>query len=284
MGALKLISKLLRRIEIADCSHLLWVSLIMIAIMVTIPTSTCTHVFGTIFNATVNPGETIQHNIVVKAERGDTAFDYNVSISGFGQGPDGANWEIDPAKETTPYSAAKFLKITPTSFHIDVGQSQVLTLEGQIPSDIGSGGRYALVAIKSKPISSAQNEKIGIVLAYQIPVILTLTKGDLIDKGEITAMNLTDDGSGGRSLSIWFKNTGNHHYKARAEAHLKDKNGNTVYNSSSDLSTTSIIPTYTWAFKFPSLKGIAKGAYTVETNVAKSDGTVLDSKNETIEV
>ena len=275
-----MMNKLRPKTRNAKCSILLWASAIILAFMAIIPISTCTQVSGTLLNTSVYPGETIRHEITLKADEADPSMDYSAEIFGFGIGPDGANWEIDPDSDTSPCSAIKFLKVTPTSFHLDAGESQSLVLEGQIPSDVEAGGRYALVSIKSEPVNSSKNQKIGIVIAFQIPVLLTLTTGDLVDAGEITAVNMTGD----QQVSIWFKNTGNHHYKAQAEAILKDKDGNALANASSPLSTSSIIPTYSWQFKLPFKEDLVGGTYIVDAKVTKSNGTVLDSKEETIEV
>jgi len=263
---------------------LLGVLVLMLAFLAFIPTSTGTQVTGVILNVSVDPGETIRHEITIKADEADPSLDYEAKVFGFGMGPDGANHEIDPDSDTSPYSATKFLKVIPTSFHLDAGGSQTLVLEGQVPSDIEAGTRYALVGIKSEPVNMSKNTTIGIATAFQIPVLLTLTKGDLIDTGEITSVNMSQQASGGRQISVMFKNTGNHHYKAQAEAILKDRDGNVLSNASSQLSTSSIIPTYSWLFKLPIAEDLVSGTYTVEATVTKSDGTALDSKEAAVRV
>lgn len=109
-------------------------------------------VSGAIFMADVNPGQSITHEITVGSDPTDPPMNLSIDVIGFGQGLDGANMELLPEDDKSPYSARPFLKATPTGFHLDPGASQKVVLEGSIPMDVGSGGRYALVSIHSQPM------------------------------------------------------------------------------------------------------------------------------------
>jgi len=254
----------------------------MLFFLVLMPGSICTQVSGVILNASINSGDDIKHEITIKADENDPAMDYTAKLFGFGMAPDGVKQKIDPDVDSIPYSALDFLNITPTNFHLEAGESQTLIVEGKVPSDAKEGARYALVNIKSEPLDGSEN--VGIVVAFDIPILLTIKDGELIDTGEITGIEVSELASGGQQVSVMFKNTGNHHYKALAEVTLKDVDGDVISVSSSPLSFSSIIPTYSWLFKLPLDESLAPGNYSADVKMIKSDGTVLDSEVATIQV
>ncbi|MDD1730902.1 MAG: hypothetical protein CG440_511 [Methanosaeta sp. NSM2] len=248
------------------------------------PLSGGVHVTGVILNASVDPGDSILHEITIKADESDPATDYRADVLGFGIRPDGANWEIDPDLDTSPYSAVPFLKVSPKNFSLQPEATQKLILEGEVPSDIKDGGRYALVNIRSMPSDGSKSRDIGVVMAFDIPILLTLTQGELIETGEITSVNLSQSDTSGQEILVMFNNTGNYHYKALAQATLRNEKKDMVFNASSPLSFSSIIPTYSWLFKFPLEEDLGQGRYTVDVRVARADGTILDSREESIEL
>jgi hypothetical protein len=155
-----MIKKICSETKSAKYALIWWAFIITLAFLALMPTSTCTKVTGVILNTSVDPGDTIMHNITIIADEADPAMDYVAELYGFGMGPDGANWEIDPELDTSPYSAAEFLNVTPKSFHLEAGRSQKLILKGEVPSDIEAGSRYAIVGIKSKSYNNSENSNV----------------------------------------------------------------------------------------------------------------------------
>jgi hypothetical protein len=235
-------------------------------------------VSGVILMADVNPGQSITHEIIVDSDQTDSPMDLVAEVVGFGQSLDGANIELPPEEDLSPYSARPFLKVAPASFHLEPGISQKVVLEGTVPQDVGSGGRYALVSIHSKPMG---NGNVGVSLAMDVLVALKIAGTDLQKTGEITSLELLKPVTAEhQNVSLIFKNTGNYHYKAYAEAVLSNNDGEVITNASTPLSFSSVLPTMLREFKIPLSpeKKLSPGRYNVNASVSLEDGTVLATK------
>lgn len=235
-------------------------------------------VLGSIYEGEVKPGEHVTHNMVISTDPGDRPMELQVDVLGFKRDLRGQNVELSPEEDTGPYTARPFLNASPRNFSISPGGSQTVLLEGDIPVDIGDGGRYALVFIHSNPGGSGN---IGIAVGVEVPVRLTIAGTKLIKTGEITSLKLNEPISRERqNSSLIFNNTGNYHYQAFAEAILKDKNGNVLSNASTPLTFSSIIPTTSRQFdlSLSPTKGLQSGSYILNSTVRLEDGTALASK------
>lgn len=235
-------------------------------------------VVGGLLRTDVAPGEHIQHEITLSIGDDEEPTEANAGVFGYGLGLNGGRSPLMAEDDTSPYSAREFLRISPESAIIKPGEPVTFVLEGDVPEDVGSGGKYALVNIVTPPTGSGQ---VGIALAAIVPVILTISGSDLIETGEITNLTVSGDGA-----SAILENTGNYHYTASAEAILKDNEGNVIANAAAPPASTSIIPTASWLFtmNFEHEANLAPGTYTVEAAVTLEDGTVLDTEEATFEV
>jgi len=233
---------------------------------------------GALLKKEVVPGEVISHEITVSLSGNETSMEAVGGLFGHGMGLDGARIPQEDTEEMKPYSAVGFLKLTPDRVQVEEGARAVFLLEGRVPEDVGSGGRYALVEIHTPPQGEGQ---VGIALATIAPIMLTIAGTDLVETGEISSLNVSADG-----VSVIFKNTGNHHFKASAEAALMDAEGEVVATSEAPLMYTSLVPTASWLFDmaFEAEEELAPGTYTVEVSVIHEDGTVLDTEETTFEV
>lgn len=235
-------------------------------------------VSGAIFEANVTPDQHISHEMIVKTDATDQPMDIVVEVIGFGRSLDGANAKIEPDLDNSPYTARPFLNVSPTSFHLEPGGSEKVMLQGIIPTNVGEGGRYALINIRSLPIGKGN---VGMAVAIDVPVRLTIANTRLIKKGEIT--NLSIDKpilQKAQNVSLLFNNTGNYHYNAFAEAALMDKNGKVLANASTPLTTSSIIPMTARLFRMeltPRQK-LWPGSYKINSTVRLEDGTMLAAK------
>lgn len=128
---------------------------------------------------------------------------------------------------------------------------------------------------------------VGSITAINAPIILTI-KGtkqnqtgniiNLIASGSLSAQRL--------NVTLNFLNTGNYHYKALAKIDLKDGSGNNLANASTPLEVGSIYPATTRQFKL-SLKPeseLKPGAYIINASVNLEDGTVLATKETSLEI
>lgn len=228
-------------------------------------------VSGAILKAEVLPGEAISHQMTVRIAENDTPLDLVAEVVGFGQTLSGGCLTLKTEADTSPYSACDFLSVSPKSFSVEPGASQNLLLEGEIPLNVGAGGRYAIVEIQSLPAGDGPT---GVTFAIDVPVFLTISGTELVETGEITDLqveetkevaveNVDDEEekttnrsnlcSSGRTLtvSLIFKNTGNHHYRAHAEAVLKDDDGTILTRGGTPRGEASIIPTASRIFEIP---------------------------------
>ncbi|MFB3766023.1 MAG: hypothetical protein ACE14P_12360 [Methanotrichaceae archaeon] len=234
-------------------------------------------VSGAILERKVDPGEIFSHEMIVSSDSSTPPMDLTIDILGINQTVDGENVELKEGEDIGPYSARTFLKAIPEIFHLEPGESQKVTVEGRIPYDARPGGRYALINIHSLPIG---NETIGIIVAVEVPVRLTISGPGLKKSGRIEDIRLEEPISARQqNISLTLRNTGNYHYKARAYAELKDIKGNTIADDLSPLSS-NIIAGASRIFRLStaSKKELGSGTYFVNATVKLINGSILDTK------
>jgi len=151
-------------------------------------------------------------------------------------------------------------------------------VRGDVPLDVGAGGRYALIGIYSIPEKAGEETEnsVGVSVAVNALVRLTISGTELSKQGDITSMRMDDNC---QNLSLVFKNEGNYHFKASARAFLKDSVGNILATSSSPLSS-NILPEASRLFQLTLVpdEELKRGSYFVNASVESEDGTLLASK------
>lgn len=255
---------------------------LIILFLYTSPSSAGLGVVGALFMTSANPGDHISHEIKVSIKDTDSPMDLNAEVGGFGESIQGSYLVLNEEEDTSPYSAREFLTISPSSFHLEPGESETLKIEGDIPEN-AEGGRYALAYIHSLP---AGEGKIGVAVGVKVPVLIMVAGTNQTKTGEIEMLDMVEpiSSESPKTLMI-FNNTGNYYYKALAEVTLKDINGNQIANSTS-LSSSSLIPTYSWQFELPFEldEDLGPGTYEVKATVSLEDGTVLDTEEAEFEI
>lgn len=255
---------------------------ILLALSLLVTTSAGFSVSGSILKTEVSPGQEVNHIMTVKNGEDASPLDLTAEVFGFGISLTGGNLKFDSDHDTSPYSARAFFEVSPKKFSLGPGESQEVVLEGRIPEDVGSGGRYAIVNIKTEPMGSGN---VGVITAIDVPVMLTIKGSELIETGDITELEVLDEDEG-LVVQLLFKNTGNHHYKASSEAVIQDESGEVVAETSTPLEGSSILPGDERQFKIQldQEMELPSGSYTVEVSVIHEDGTVLDTEETTFEV
>jgi hypothetical protein len=133
----------------------------------------------------------------------------------------------DAAQDVSPYSARSFITIDKSLVHLTKGFSENVTATIRIPSNVGVGGRYAIVYIHSAPIGGGTT---SIVTAITVPILITIkgggseikgSKGEQVERPAITADRLLDllsraDTEPSENLDShrrghWFKSSIAHH-------------------------------------------------------------------------
>lgn len=256
--------------------------LAVLAMSMAVSTSAAFSVSGAFYMSRVSPGQEIAHDITVSIAEDAHPLNLTADIYGFAINERGSNVQLSPEDDTGPYSARPFLSVEPKSFTVEPGVPQKVLLTGTVPEDIGSGGRYAMVTIKTAPEDRGQ---VAISSAIQVLVLLTIKGSELIETGEITDLAATQ-GDEGVSFDLLFENTGNIHYKPFVGAVLKGEDGETVAEVEATQIPTSILPSGSRLVSMTLVPDapLSPGTYTVEATVALDDGTVLDTAETTIEV
>lgn len=256
---------------------------VLVFILAVLPASAGLQVSGATFEAEVAPGQPFENQINVSNYDSVGPMDVIVDVLGYGQSQkDGVIEDLKKELDTSPYTAREFVKVSPEEFHLEPGESQKVIVSGTMPSDVGDGGRYAVLYIHTLPMG---NGSIGIALAGDVPVRLTVEGSNLIESGEIKSVEISDlESNEGRYLSVIFENSGNHHFKAKSKAIFKNSDGDEVANIESPLTPGPIIPTYSRLFQLPLEENMTSGTYVAEISVIHENGTVLDREEKTLEV
>ncbi len=179
-----------------------------------VPISSGLGVEGVIFEAEAAPGQHVDHEITVSLRDNEAPMDLQVDIQDWGQTLEGSNQELEEG-DVASYSAKGFLKASPSSFHLEPGESRKVLVEGDIPEDVGPGGRYALISVHSLPLVGADEGSegnVGVAVAINALVRLTISGTEISRIGEITDIRAEDPSEECQNISLIFKNTGNYHF------------------------------------------------------------------------
>lgn len=237
---------------------------------------------GAILMANVSPGQNLTHKMTVSIGTDDPATEITVRVGHFGQALSGAVELLETA-ENTDLSARDFITLDKESFHLEPGGSEVVTATIQVPLDVGSGGRYALINISTE---AAGGGGVGMIVAVNVWILLTVKDTTLTRQGEITGLNI--EVAGGQTLNIdtIFHNIGNYHFKVNGEITISNSRGQTLGNISVPLTATSIIPGMSLRLTatYSPQEALPEGIYIVKSRVMLEDGTVLDEERAAFEV
>jgi len=240
-------------------------------------------VAGSKFLGTAKPGETVTHVMEVMSQSDVPPMDIEVEVLGFGQEMNRAYVTLDPSMDRSSYTARPFIILDKTSFHLDPGKRQMVNAEIRVPSNAGSGGRYAIIRIHQ--VVSASGRTV-FVTAVNVPVLLTISASGVTLRGEITDISAQPIVTGQPLvISTTLKNIGNHHYYgAYNEVTLTDSSGGILANTTTSKSIHAIIPESSVWFNASLGTSLSPGTYTVVSKMFLEDGTLLDEKTTTLAV
>ncbi|MDD1690619.1 MAG: hypothetical protein LUQ66_08155 [Methanoregula sp.] len=232
---------------------------------------------------TVNPGDTVTHMITVSTKATDPSMDIVIDTWGFGQTPAKSYSSLSAADDTSPYSARKFITLDTASFHLNPGESKKIKATIVIPSDVGDGGRYAIISLHNAPSGDGTT---AYITAISVPVMITIAKSSLIEAGSITDIKVGDIVTGQPlMITTLLKNTGNiHYYQTKNTVTVSDNMGTVIGTASTAPSVYAIIPNYTVDYDVTLDTSLSPGTYSVKSEVSLEDGTLLDSKTSAFEV
>jgi hypothetical protein len=249
-----------------------------------VPASAGLGVIGSKYIGNVLPGDTVVHIITLTTYSSDPPMDVTIDVRGFGQSIDTGYIGLDPSADTGPYSARSFITLDSNKVHLNPGEKKGITATIVIPKNIGIGGRYAIIYVRSYPVETSAAT--GVAVAYNIPIMLTINGPGITHTGTITAVNVGDIAPGQPIIiTTAFKNTGNeHYYFTQNEVRVTDAGGKEVTVLSTNPALFAVIPTYTVNYRVSLEKALPPGTYTVASKVSLQDGTVLDTKTTSLEI
>lgn len=256
-------------------------ALVIVLMLAVVPVSAIS-VTGAKYLGNISPGETAVHTMTVGIGPDEGATDVLLDVMGFGQSPDEGYTPLDPAKDTSPYTARGFIALDNASIHLEPGSKQVVNADITLPSNVGAGGRYAIIYIHALPGKGK-----SFTTAVIVPVFITVSGSSLTETGRITELDVSDVTIGQPiTITTTFQNTGNYHYyNSLNNVILTDANGNILADNSTQPSSYAIIPGNIVGFTIqPDLKNLPLGTYTVNSRVLLNNGLVLDNKTTTFSI
>lgn len=255
----------------------------IVALLLLVPTSSAYGLAGAVFMKQVAPGQEISHRITVLNDENASLMNFTAQIYGFARDMNGIDIEVPSDEDTGSFTARPFLSIEPESFSLGPGEKKAVFINGTVPEDVGSGGKYALAAIKTAPRSS---ESVSVTTAIHAYVLLTVNDSELSQTGKIAALNASKTDKGA-DVSLVFENTGNVHYKPLIDAVLKNEAGIVLARGEIKEGAPSyVLPesSYIFRMKLAVDGGLSPGNCSLEARATLEDGSLLDSKEIRFEI
>lgn len=251
--------------------------LIAVLILCPAPVTASMTVVGSKYMGDISPGTTVTHTMTISSKLGDAPMDLSIAVMGFGTSPGQSYIALSPVDDKSPYSARNFITLDTQSIHLNGGESKTVKATIAMPKDVGDGGRYAMIQLKTMATGDGSTMY---VTAISVPVMITIAKSAITQKGTITDVHVGEIVAGQPfHIVTALQNTGNYHYySTKNTVSITDSGGNVIGTAISAPSNSVIIPTYTANFDIPFNKSLALGSYTIKSQVSLEDGTVLDTK------
>jgi hypothetical protein len=250
----------------------------LLAFLTISPAMAALNIVGSKFMGDVAPGQTVTFPMTLSVASTDSAADLELSVLGFANGPDGRYQGLDPAQDTSQYTARPMITLDKTSVHIAPGGQQIITATIKVPSNTGTGGRYALINIHTKPLGGGA---VALVTAINVPVMVTLKGTQITETGTIESTTAGEVVQGKPVVvTTTFVNTGNHDfYGVKNEITVTDASGKSVAQASTVPLISTIIPGGKINFVNTINADLNPGTYTVLSRMIHSSGTVLATKS-----
>jgi hypothetical protein len=230
----------------------------------------------------ISAGGTATHKITIYLDPSEEAADVGVEVYGFGQDLQKSYITLDQAHDDKPNSARSYITLDNSTVHLKPGDRQVVNAKISIPSNVGSGGRYALIYVHALPGKGKT-----VTTAILIPVMITISGTTPTETGSITDLSVGDVILGQPiTITTTLKNTGNYHYYHTINVvEIHDNNGKIIENYSTEPSMSAIIPGNTVTYMAtPELQNLPVGSYTADSKICLENGKVLDEKTTTFTV
>ncbi|XUW99378.1 MAG: hypothetical protein TUN42_05620 [Dehalogenimonas sp.] len=252
-------------------------SLISVIFCLVVSTQPLTAAGGlTVYSGKIETSVQLGSNNVYTMEIANTSDEpmyIGVEVRGYGMSPTQDFIALEPKDDASPYTASSYLSVSPPTFHLEPGKSQVVSISANIPAGIDDGGRYAIVYIHT----AATGSGVGVISAVAARVLLTVSGSKLDTTSQIANADLVKStAQQPAGISFTVGNNGNYHFKPQLQA--------TIRNGTNVVATTAlvvpgwpIIPGYSRQFKLDLIgtTPILPGTYQVEIEVKDESGALV---------
>lgn len=224
-----------------------------------------------------NPGDPTVENVIRITNGSDVPLDIIPTPVNFVAG--GEEGEPELTEETTSFSLAQWITVTPSSFTLPPGEAQDFLVAVDVPADAEPGGHFGAVQFEGSP---PEEDNIQIAQKFNVtPLILVSVAGDIFEEASIDSFASTQSFWSNESpitFETRIKNSGNVHFKPRGTVTIKNMFGNEV--TKIPLTESNVLPdsvrkiTTEW-----NDTGFAVGRYTAEVSfVYGEDDTILTAE------
>ena len=141
---------------------------------------------GTLLEADVSPDEIITHAIEISLSADKQPVNIKLEVKGFGQNPDGTCNPLNPDQDINAYSARSYITLDKYTFRLNPGETHLVRASICIPTEIAECGKYAVIQVSNQP---EDTKSMGVVVAINIPILLTLKNSEQIHTGSIESIN-----------------------------------------------------------------------------------------------
>jgi hypothetical protein len=258
---------------------ILLVTILCFVILIPMTVSAGISVSGGILRANISPGATLTHVMTVTSGANDASQNFTAEVMGFANAQDGGYFQLDRSIDVSKYTARPFITLNRTSFPLNPGETKTILATIKIPSNVGDGGRYAIINIRG---SAAKTGQVAVTTAINVPIILTIDGSKLIEAGKIESVEYQKPLFTGDPAKIVtsFKNTGNIHiYHLINEVEIKDSAGTIVFSKIREPFNFAILPPFTVQITVFVESALSPGSYTVISTTKSENGTVFSESS-----
>jgi hypothetical protein len=239
-----------------------------------LPSGTLT-VSPTIVSVSIAPGGSGSADLTVRSGVVQTV---SVQVAGLGQLGDGSFSYLSAAADTSAYSARSMVTVSPTTFQMNVGTEQTISLKVAVPQNAGNGTRYAALRISGTPGTGNQNVGIGVEIG--IPILVSLADTQATTTGAVAGLSVASNNLGRYTVTGSVTNTGNSHYGAppnqvNVNATVYDATNKVFAGGKEVFTGNSIVPSFSRDFSLDLGKPLTAGHYRLEVSAVLQNGTVL---------
>lgn len=239
---------------------------------------------GTLLESDVSPGEIITHDIEISLSADKQPVNIKLEVKSFGQNPDGTCNPLNPDQDINAYSACSYITLDKYTFRLNPGESQIVKASIHVPAEASDGGKYAVIQVSNQPDDT---KLLGVAVAINIPILLTLKNDSQVHTGSIESVNIGQIVNH-KPIEIYadYINTGNQHYKIKGIMHIKDNSGNVLDMLYSNAGINSILPVQLRRIKFSFIpaENLPPGSYTIEAIVLSEENQILAEKETTLDI